>query len=122
MKQKNGVFGVVTEAGANITGKIAEAIAFSANENRAIAFEFNDVIVTVHSDSDPELIYRDYLRAYKGYINEDIGPYPNLVLTDEEKANDARIEAENKRELQELKAKYEAEVKAKGEDIKINPK
>jgi len=100
--------------GANIINTIAEAIRLSAaNENCIITFEFNGVIVNVSSDSKPELIYRDWLRAINGYIKKNIGPYPNPVLTDEEKANDDRIKAENERRQQERQAAYQAQATAK---------
>jgi hypothetical protein len=74
---------------------------------------FNDINITVTADSDPELIYRDWSRAMSGYIEKTVGPNPSPVLTDEEKANDARIGAENKREYDERRAEYVAEVTAK---------
>lgn len=115
-REVDGGFDVM--AGSNITDTIAEAIALSADEdNRPIVFEFNDVTVAVRSDSDPELIYRDWSRALSGYIVKIVGPNPNPVLTDEEKANDARIEAENDRKRQERQAQYEAEVRAKREAV-----
>ena len=118
MEGKN-EFGVISETGANITDRITEGIAFAAKEKRDIAFEFNDVIITVNEDSDQKLIYRDYLRADKGYIEKDVGPYPKPVLTDKEKTDDARIKAENKREWQKTKAKYEAIIAKNKRD---NPK
>ena len=114
-REKKGVFDVM--CGVNITDTIAEAIAFSAKRNRPVAFEFNGVIVTVRSDSNPEIIYRDWSRALNDYIDKNVGPYPNLVLTDEEKANDARIEAKNERRWQKTQAKYAAEAKAKREAV-----
>lgn len=105
--------------GSTITNTIAEAIAFSAKRNRPVAFKFNDVTVTVRSDSNPELIYRDWSRALSGYIGQNVGPYPNPVLTDEEKASDARIKAKNERRWQKTQAKYEAEAKAKREAIEV---
>lgn len=59
-------------------------------------FDFNGVMVSVYMDSDLEFIYRDWLRALHGKIDKTVGPYPNPVLTDREKANDALIKAENK--------------------------
>lgn len=110
-REENGVFDVM--AGANITDTIAEAIQLSADENRTIMFEFNGVTVNVSSDSEPELIYRDWSRALNGYIEKNVGPHPNPVLTDEEKANDSRIEAENERGQQQRRAEYDAQATAK---------
>lgn len=76
-------------------------------------FEFNGVTVTIRQDSDYELIYRDWQRALYGYIDKNVGPYPNPVLTDEEKENDARVEAENERRRQQRQDEYEAAATAK---------
>ena len=95
LSEKDGLFTVKKDS--SITETIREAIDLSAKKNnRPIKFEFNYVLITVRGDSDPNLIYRDYWRAFNGYIDKNIGPYPNPELTDEEKANDARIEAEKK--------------------------
>ena len=73
-----------------------------------VTFEFNGVNVSVREDSDPSLIKRDWNRALNGYIVSEVGPYPQ-ELTEEDKANDARIEAENaerqKRVWEEQRAK-----------------
>lgn len=114
-REKDGVYDVM--AGADITATIAEAIALSAKKKRQIVFKFNGVTVTVRSDSDPALIRRNWSRALSGYIDKNVGPYPNPVLTDEEKANDARIEAENERKRQERQAQYEAEARTKHEAV-----
>lgn len=74
----------------------------------SLTFEFNGVTVTVREDSDPELIYRDWSRALSGMIDKNVGPYPNPVLTDEEKENDARVEAENEQRRQQRQAEYQA--------------
>lgn len=82
-----------------------------------ISFKFNGVTVSVRADSDVDLIYRDWHRALNGYIKKRVGPYPKVDLSDEEKANDARIEAENERARQEHQAAYEATVRAKRERV-----
>lgn len=104
-QENNGVFDVM--AGSNITYTIAEAITLSAKEKRTISFEFNSVIVSVRSDSNPELIYRDWSRSLSGYIGKNVGPNPKPVLTDEERASDTRIEAEKERKRQKLQAEYD---------------
>lgn len=114
-QEKNGVYEIMP--GANITAAIAEAILLSAKKKRSIRFKFNGVLITVRSDSDPKLIYRDWSRALNGYIDKNVGPYPNPILTDEEKVSDARIEAENKRRRQERQAQYEAEVRKRREAV-----
>lgn len=90
-------YSVDVTAGAEITSTIAKAISVARRLDAAMQFEFNGVTVTVSSDSNPELIYRDWSRALNGYIDKSVGPHPNPVLTDEEKASDARIETENER-------------------------
>lgn len=114
-REKNGVYDVM--AGSSITPTIAEAIALSAKKKRPIVFEFNGVTVTVRGDSNPELIYRDWSRALSGYINKNVGPHPNPVLTDAEKASDARIEAKNERERQKQQAEYEKKARAHRERV-----
>ncbi len=84
-----------------------------ANKGGLVKFEFNGVMVAVRMDSDPELVYRDWNRAMSGYIDKNVGPYPNPVLTDKEKESDARIESEYERKRQERQAEYEAQAKAK---------
>jgi hypothetical protein len=104
-------------AGANITGTIAEAIGLARGLDTTMQFDFNGVTVSVRSDSNPELIYRDWSRSLNGYIGKSIGPNPNPVLTDEEKASDARIKDKNERRRQKSQAKYEAKAKAKQETV-----
>lgn len=102
--------------GSQITDCIREAISFSelngwhdhGENGTLVSFEFNGITVSVKSNSDPELIYRDWSRGLSGYIDKNVGPYPNPVLTDEEKENDARIEAENERKRQERQAEANA--------------
>lgn len=109
-------------AGMEINGTIAEAIQM-AQSNRMrfvedtkgalISFEFNGVDVSVHADSNPDLIYRDWSRALSGYIDKAVSPYPKKVLTEEELANDARIEAENEQRRQREQVRYEVKARAR---------
>ena len=107
----------VVAAGARIDSTIAEAISLSVKEKRPIKFKFNGVTVTVCADSSPGLIYRDWSRALGGYIDKNVGPYPNPTLTDEEKANDARIEAENESERRKQQMDYEARARVHREKV-----
>lgn len=104
-------------AGSSIGPTIAEAIRNAPLSDGLIEFEFNGVTVQVTVDSDPDLIHRDWSRALNGYIDKHVGPHPNLVLTDEEKASDVRIEAENERRREERHVAYEAELRAKTEAL-----
>lgn len=105
-QQNNGFYDV--NIGSDINDTISEAIALSAEKNRLIRFEFNGVIVNVNSDSKLELIYRDYSRAVRGYIDKNVGPNPNPILTDEQKESDARLSAQrNLEEIQEHQAVLE---------------
>lgn len=87
-------------AGNGFVGTLLGAIKMATRIADPVRFTFGDVTITVSSDSDPELIERDYRRASRGYIGKAIGPYPNPVLSDKERENDARIEKEKKRQYQ----------------------
>lgn len=108
-------------AGSYLIDCIHEAIRFLVRNGRhnhdengmLVSFMFNDVKVSVKSNTDLVLIYRDWLRAVHGYIDPEVGPYPNPVLTDEEKENDAPVEAENEKRRQQRQAEYNAKVKVK---------
>lgn len=95
-----------------LAGEIGYHEEWASNKGGLVKFEFNGVMVSVRMDSNPELIYRDWNRAMDNYIDKNVGPYPNPVLTDEEKENDARIEAENEQRRQQRQAEYQAEAKA----------
>ncbi len=103
---------VTVMACADIREVIKEAIGITYT-NLTIGFFFNDVLVTVRVDSDPELIYRDYMRALRGYILKSVGPYPKLLLSQAELDSDARIEAENENRYREQEAVLEAEDRIK---------
>lgn len=77
-------------------------------ESDTVQFDFNGVTVYVKGDSDEELIYRDWSRAMAGQITGTVGPYPKAKLTRAEKANDARIEAENAARRAAKTAEYKA--------------
>lgn len=107
--------------GSEIGACIREAIDFSrlngwhdhGENGTLVSFEFNGVTVSVKADSNPELIHRDWSRALSSYIDKNVGPYPNPVLTDKEKENDARIEAENEQRRQQRQSEYQAKADAK---------
>ena len=40
-------------------------------------FTFNGVSVIVEGSSNPETIWRDYIRASRGYIGREVGPHPH---------------------------------------------
>lgn len=102
----------VIAAAINYAGQIGHHEGWVKKPGGLVKFDFNGVWVSVRMDSDPELIHRDWLRAMNGYIDKNVGPYPNPVLTDEEKENDARIEAENEQRRQQRQAEYQAKAKA----------
>ncbi len=105
-------------AGSQIHRTIAEAKILSRTERtQSVTFDFNDVTVTVQPDSDQALVYRDWDRALHGYIDKQVGPHPNPVLTDEEKANDQRIKAENDRRWAREDARRQAKEAAKRERV-----
>lgn len=110
-QDENGVYHVISSS--QLTNTIAEAIDVSKKEDKVITFVFNGVTINIKSDSDPKLLYRDGMRALSGYIDKNVGPYPQPILTDEEKANDKRIEAEKGRQWREQQREIEAEETAK---------
>jgi hypothetical protein len=83
--------------GDNIHETIKKAIELATKRERNIKFEFNGVTVIVNALSDSELIYRDWNRAFKGYIDSEVGPEPTPKLTKEELENDARIAAKQQK-------------------------
>jgi hypothetical protein len=58
------------------TNLTSEEIAVTISKITGV-FTFGDVIVTVKSDSNPELLQRDLWLALYGYVDPDIGPYPS---------------------------------------------
>ena len=76
-------------------------------------FEFNGVVVQIRQDSNPQDVRREWHRASRGYIDGPVGPYPTPGLTDEELANDQRIEEENQRKSDERQAQWVADRMAK---------
>lgn len=95
--------------GTAIAKAIERANVFGEHEmTLQVAFEFNGVNVSVKKDSNPSLIYRDWKRALNGYIGSEVGPYPLEELTEVDRANDARIEAENEERRQRTQEEYRA--------------
>ena len=86
-------------AGAGIKSTIAEAIEIASLVNGTVSFGFNGVTITVDASSNAKTIRRDWRRALLGYIDKNVGPHPNETLSADERANDARIKAENGRQL-----------------------
>jgi len=101
---------------------IKEMIELAKKGNFTAKQELNGVTVMVNGDSNADLIFRDQQRAQLGYINKTVGPNSNPVLTDEENANDARIEAENEKRRQKRQAEYEAKAKAKRDAVEAKLK
>ena len=90
------MFGKITLevlGGTDINCAINEAIANARSDTKVVAkshggvwprlveFNFNNVVVTVAHDSDPDLLYRDWCRAMAGYIDKQVGPHPKPVLS-----------------------------------------
>lgn len=98
--------------GSHIDATIQEAIELAQDEQRFITFDFNGVTITVDAESDPSLIYRDWNRALSGYIPKKVGPRPSPALSEEEKAKDAQIEAENEARREEASLAYRIEAAA----------
>jgi len=73
-----------------------------------VSFEFNGVKVGVCQNSNPELIYRDCLRALSGYISGKVGPYPKAELSTKELAKDEHISKEKEARYAKEAAAYRA--------------
>lgn len=91
-----------TQFGSTISKSIEYAINQASKYNDTVEFEFNGVTIQVCTDSDPDLIYRDWNRAMNGYIERLVGPYPKIVLSKEDIENDDQIRHEQNR-LAEIK-------------------
>lgn len=92
--------------GAGIKDAIAHAIKTAEEFCETVEFEFNGVAVTVASDSDSSLIYRDWRRGMSGFHEGVVGPYPPAELSLEQRTNDAEIDAANKRRQKAAEAAY----------------
>jgi hypothetical protein len=57
--------------------EVSKSTGYSKGSGALVKFEFNGVRVAVRSDSDPELIFDEYLRALKEESTEQVGPYPS---------------------------------------------
>lgn len=116
-KEADGAYRINFIAGTEIKKAITEAIGVARELGNIVRFDFNGVTVNMDSDSNSKLIYRDWLRALNGYIGKSVGPNPNPVLTDKEKASDARIKAKNDRASEKRSAEYEKKARAHREKI-----
>lgn len=111
-QERRGVFQVMV--GADFTRTVLEALDASlVRGGKLIRFDFNGVKVRIKTDSELELIERDFRRATQGCIPKKIGPYPNAELSAEETARDQLIEARNKKRWDREYAKMQREAKSK---------
>jgi len=62
-EEKDGTFTVMP--GADIKDAVIEAIRLSAERKCIITFEHNGVTVNISYNSNPDLIYRKWLRVFK---------------------------------------------------------
>jgi hypothetical protein len=79
------------QVGSSISDAIKKGIELAALKNVEVTFDFNGVNVNTRADSNADLIHRDWQRVMSGYVSQNVGPYPNAVLTDEELAKDNAI-------------------------------
>ena len=82
-------------------------------DGHTVSFLFNDVVVRVARDSIPSLIIRDWERASNGYIDREVGPYPDVTLTPEQLASDASIQASNEERWEQQQRKWQEEEERK---------
>lgn len=94
----------------DIDTAIHEIIVLSRQMSEPVQFDFNGVTLLVNGDSDPSLIHRDWSRGMNGYLgkNPTVGPYPSVVLSDDDIKNDAVIEAANERRREAADKAYAA--------------
>jgi hypothetical protein len=98
----------------HINTAISNCIAQAKVENVTVEFEFNGVTVQVNGDSNPKLIYRDWLRGLYGYTkHKKVWPYPKLNLSAHELARDERVWKRDQIRSAIRKAKYQAKERAK---------
>jgi len=99
---------IETQAGDMFANVVREAIS-TATATTTVHFKFNSVEVKVATDSDPELIDRDYHRAMAGKIpTNKVGPYPNNPLTTEQVVYDRLMDESNQKRRSEADAKWKA--------------
>lgn len=81
--------------GVDVTRVIEDAIEYARITSRECKFSLNAVTVVVRGDSDAKLIHRDWCRSIDGFTKKGdvVGPYPDLILSEEAIASDARIQA-----------------------------
>lgn len=79
--------------GANILDVILEAISLVPDKNATLKIVFNDVPMSIRSDSNPWLLLREWERVYWAHGSKEVGPYPNEIPTAEEEIVDAKREA-----------------------------
>lgn len=103
--------------GRTITHAIDSCIEKAREAGDQCRFEFNGVNVVVAGDSDSGLIYRDWQRGMSRYLGENptVGPHPKPVLSKEELASDAVIQAERDRVSAIQQEEYAKAAKAQKE-------
>jgi hypothetical protein len=71
--------------GSRISQAIADCVEFllSQSGEKFASFSFNGVTIKVKSDSNSDLLVRDYMRALRNYISTEVGPYPIAELPQE---------------------------------------
>lgn len=79
--------------GWHIKDAISELIQHAQTE--PVQTKFNEVVIYANTDSDADLLYRDWDRAMSGYIASPVGPYPAPQLSADELARDAEIKKQN---------------------------
>lgn len=100
-------FGAMT----SVPGLIKLAIVLADVEGRTVRFKANGQVFQIAADSDPDLIYRDYLRANEGGLIGSVGPHPEAELSEIDLAVDRLNRAEKRlrtkqRELIDAEREY----------------
>lgn len=104
--------------GDEINQTIRHAILHAQATGTVVEFIFNGVTVQVASNSNPTLIHRDWQRGMlrtEGTFT--VQPHPSPVLSGDDLAEDARLEAERDARLEAMRREYETKRAQKREQL-----
>ena len=96
---------------------VTDAIQIASQKGAKVKFTFNGVSVIVEGSSNPETIWRDYIRASRGYIGREVGPHPTLVLPDEVLAREAELDAQAEARRQEAQTAAQKAAESKRQEV-----
>ncbi len=103
--------------GGDIHDAIKNAILLAQQARDFIQMTFNGVVVTVASESDAALIYRDWSLAMEHCLDKHVEPFPVAKHDDAALAHFACVRAQNERHAKERSEKADRETDAKKERL-----